>query len=57
MMRFLKSFLADTKGATAIEYGLMAALVAVGLIVGLSALGDSLDNTFQMLSESLTLED
>jgi pilus assembly protein Flp/PilA len=57
MMRFLKSFLADTKGATAIEYGLMAALVAVGLIVGLSALGDSLDNTFQMLSERLTLED
>lgn len=57
MMQFLKSFLADTKGATAIEYGLMAALVAVGLIVGLSALGDSLDNTFQMLSESLTLED
>ncbi|MXO02755.1 Flp family type IVb pilin [Shinella zoogloeoides] len=56
-MRFLKSFLADAKGATAIEYGLMAALVAVGLIVGLSALGDSLDNTFQMLSESLTLED
>ena len=36
---------------------LMAALIAVGLIAGLSALGDSLDNTFQTLSESLTLED
>jgi pilus assembly protein Flp/PilA len=57
MMRLLKSFLADTRGATAIEYGLMAALIAVGLIAGLSALGGSLDNTFQTLSESLTLED
>ncbi len=57
MMRLLKSFLADAKGATAIEYGLIAALIAVGLLTGLSALSGSLDNTFRMLSESLTLED
>ena len=57
MMRLLKSFLADAKGATAIEYGLIAALIAVGLLTGLSALTGSLDNTFRMLNESLTLED
>ncbi len=57
MMRLLKSFLADAKGATAIEYGLIAALIGIGLLTGLSALTGSLDNTFRMLNESLTLED
>jgi pilus assembly protein Flp/PilA len=36
----------NRKGATAIEYGLIAGLVAVALIVGLTALGTSLDGLF-----------
>ena len=34
-----KAFYKDESGATAIEYGLIAALIAIGLIVGLTALG------------------
>jgi pilus assembly protein Flp/PilA len=38
----LKKFLQDETGATAIEYGLIASLIAVALIGGFSALADSL---------------
>lgn len=57
MMQFLRSFLTDTRGATAIEYGLVAALVAVGLLAGLTALGGSLENTFLTLRESIEPQD
>lgn len=40
-------------GATAIEYGLIAALVAVAAIVGMGALGDSLEATFTSVSGTL----
>jgi pilus assembly protein Flp/PilA len=43
----------DESGATAIEYGLIAALVAVAIIVALSALGDSLDTLFTGISDEL----
>ena len=36
----------DESGATAIEYGLIAALIAVALIGGATAVGDQLNNTF-----------
>jgi pilus assembly protein Flp/PilA len=36
---YLRSFRADQRGATAIEYGLIAALIVVAMIGGLSALG------------------
>ena len=39
-------FLEDESGATAIEYGLIGALIAVGIIVGASALGGSLNGLF-----------
>src|SRR5262249_29944339 len=42
MLKTLKTFAKDESGATAIEYGLIAALVAVGLIAALTALGSSL---------------
>lgn len=42
----LRKFLLDETGATAIEYGLIAALVAVALIVALEALGTSLSGMF-----------
>ena len=42
----LKKFLQDESGATAIEYGLIAALVSVAAIGALSAMGDSLQTMF-----------
>jgi pilus assembly protein Flp/PilA len=43
----------DESGATAIEYGLIAALVAVAIIVALTALGTSLDALFTGISDEL----
>jgi pilus assembly protein Flp/PilA len=43
----------DESGATAIEYGLIAALVAVAIIVALSALGTSLNTLFTGISTEL----
>ncbi len=45
-MSLMKRFLRERKGATAIEYGLIAGLVAVAIITALSLLGGSLDNLF-----------
>jgi len=42
----LKKFLQDESGATAIEYGLIAALISVALIAGSRAIGESLDTKF-----------
>jgi pilus assembly protein Flp/PilA len=44
-----KRFVKDDSGVTAIEYGLIAALVAVGLIVGATALGKGLNTQFTSL--------
>ena len=49
----IKQLLRDESGATAIEYGLIAALVAVAIIVALTALGSSLDNLFTGISGEL----
>jgi pilus assembly protein Flp/PilA len=46
----IRKFLRDESGATAIEYGLIAALVAVAIIVALQALGSSLDGLFTTVS-------
>ena len=43
----------DQKGATAIEYGLIAALIAVAIIAGASTLGSKLNSTFNGLSNCL----
>ncbi len=53
MLKTLKTFVKDESGATAIEYGLIAALVAVGLIAALTALGSSLQNIFYVVSTTL----
>lgn len=49
----MTNFLADEQGATAIEYGLIAALVAVGLIAVLTTLGGSLSGIFQKTADEL----
>jgi len=52
-MHILKRFLNDDAGATAIEYGLIAALVAVVIITGLTAVGTKLSTTLTNVSTSL----
>ncbi|MGH6932308.1 MAG: Flp family type IVb pilin [Dongiaceae bacterium] len=53
MFKTLKIFAKDESGATAIEYGLIAALIAVGLIAALSALGSSLQLIFNTVASEL----
>ena len=52
-MNLFKKFIADDSGATAIEYGLIAALVAVVIIAGLSLIGPQLESTFCTIGQSL----
>lgn len=52
-MRTIRDFLKNDSGATAIEYGLIAALVSVAIIGILGTLGDSLIDTFTAVSGSL----
>jgi pilus assembly protein Flp/PilA len=54
MTKFFNRFAADQSGATAIEYGLIAALIAVALISILGTLSGSLSSTFQAISTKLT---
>jgi pilus assembly protein Flp/PilA len=46
-------FLRDEKGATAVEYGLMVALIAVVIIVAVAAVGTKLTNVFTNVSQSI----
>ena len=52
-MSFVKEFLRDESGATAIEYGLIAALVAVVLVTAIGTMGNKLSKVFQTVSSSL----
>jgi pilus assembly protein Flp/PilA len=53
MKELLKRFVREEEGATAIEYGLIAALIAVAIIVALQALGTSLTDIFTNTSDTL----
>jgi pilus assembly protein Flp/PilA len=52
-MSIFSRFVKDESGATAIEYGLIAALVSVAIIAVLGTLGDNLKSTFQTVSDQL----
>ena len=52
-MLLLKRFAADDSGATAIEYGLIAALIAVGIIAAATTLGTSLSGLFTRIGGKL----
>ena len=52
-MTMLKSFLRDENGATAIEYGLIAAGISVAIITVVSQLGSSLNTTFDSVKGAL----
>ncbi|TDH34865.1 Flp family type IVb pilin [Pseudohoeflea suaedae] len=49
----LLRFIRDTSGATAIEYGLIAALIAASLIFGMGQIGQSMNNQFTSVSEKV----
>lgn len=49
----IKQFIQDEQGATAIEYGLIAALIAVVIIATVKAVGTSLDQTFLEIKDGL----
>ena len=53
MRKLFQNFLKNESGATAIEYGLIAALIAVVIITGVTAVGTSLSTTFTNISTSL----
>jgi|KBSMisStaDraftv2_1062788.scaffolds.fasta_scaffold194414_2 pilus assembly protein Flp/PilA len=54
-MKLFQRFFADKRGATAIEYGLIAALIAVAAIGAMSALGTKLSTTFSNASTNLNV--
>ncbi|MCY1665132.1 Flp family type IVb pilin [Rhizobium sp. SL86] len=53
MSKIFARFLKDESGATAIEYGLIAALISVALIAGATTLGNSLNTQFNNISTYL----
>ena len=53
MNKFVSHFLNDDLGATAIEYGLIAALISVAIITGVSSIGTNLASTFNNIATKL----
>jgi pilus assembly protein Flp/PilA len=53
MSRFVTRFLKDESGATAIEYGLIAALIAVVIIGAVTSAGGAIEATFQEVADAL----
>ena len=53
MSKFVTRFMKDESGATAIEYGLIAALIAVALVSALTALKGSLDAKFRTIGDTV----
>ena len=53
MFNLTENFIHDESGATAIEYGLIAALVSVAAVTALTSVGSSLNNLFASVSSTL----
>jgi pilus assembly protein Flp/PilA len=53
MPAILKKFISNQSGATAIEYGLIAALIAVVIITALSTIGTNLNTNFSSVASTL----
>ncbi len=53
-MNFITKFIREEDGVTAIEYGLIAALIAVAIVVGANALGVALNGIFTRLGACMT---
>jgi pilus assembly protein Flp/PilA len=54
MATFIKRFLRDDSGATAIEYGLIASLISIGIISAATTLGKNVSNTFTKVGSQMT---
>jgi pilus assembly protein Flp/PilA len=52
-MTKLRTFLRDENGATAIEYGLIAACISIAIIVAITSVGSNLNTTFTNVSNAL----
>ncbi|MFN2100937.1 Flp family type IVb pilin [Altererythrobacter sp. MF3-039] len=52
-MKFINKLLRDEQGATAIEYGLIAALIAVAAITAMQSLGSELNTTFNTVQSKM----
>lgn len=52
-MQHLRKIIRNSKGATAIEYGLIAALIAVAAITAMSSLGSKVGTTFNNVAENM----
>lgn len=52
-MKMIKKLFKNDEGATAIEYGLIAALIAVAAISAMQGLGDQLESTFNTTSSTM----
>lgn len=52
-MQKIRNFLKNSKGATAIEYGLIAALIAVAAIAAMKGIGGQLTSTFNNISSQM----
>ena len=52
----MRKFFKNESGATAIEYGLIAALIAVGIIGALNTLGDNTKSTFNTIAAEMASE-
>ena len=55
MTRFIKKFVKDESGATAIEYGLIAALIAVLIITAVGLVGTRLEAVFNAIAGALQI--
>jgi pilus assembly protein Flp/PilA len=52
-MYFIRKFIKNDKGATAIEYGLIAALIAVAMITAVTSVGGKVGKTFNTISNGM----
>ena len=53
MLKQLKKFVRDEEGATALEYGLLAALISAVIITAVTTLGTTLSTTFENIATSM----
>lgn len=52
-MSFIRKFIKNSKGATAIEYGLIAALIAVAAVTAMTSLGGKISTTFNNVGSNM----
>ncbi len=56
MKNFVKKFIRDDSGATAIEYGLIAAGISVAIIITVNTLGSTLNSTFTFVNDTMNTQ-